>query len=70
MCRQVGLKKKGTGNSKEVTMFAFNDSILLRSTYATGLMKDAFGSIELSHGKFRAIITSDNFDNGGKLGFN
>jgi hypothetical protein len=38
----MGLKKKGSGHIEKLSLFMFNDSILLWGSDAIGLMNDAF----------------------------
>lgn len=51
-------------------MFAFYDYILLWSFNTANLMQNAFGIIEIYHGKLSTITKSHNFDFGAELSFN
>ena len=48
-------------------MFPFNSGILLRGSYAAGLVYNTLLSIKVIHGEFKSIVRSDDLNGRGKF---
>jgi len=68
--RKIGLKTKGTGRLKDMTMFAFDNPILLGCINARVLINGAILSKKITYRKEFPPIIDSNFGDGSiKLGF-
>lgn len=68
--RKIGLNVQGTGNVQQMLVFTFNLTILLWSFHTVSLMYNALVIENISHLKFKAIITAKDLYFGMKLGMN